>query len=85
MEEKGNYFRIRFNTHFQETPGGEWKWRVLDRSGNEVLAKSLRIQSEVFTTEDLIAPNILKYHIACYGFLDLKDGVGTITPTETEA
>jgi hypothetical protein len=75
---------MRYNTMADETPGGEWKWRVILETPHgykEVLAKSLRINVPSFTHEDDMPIVGRKYHIACVGrfYLD-TDGCGTIDP-----
>jgi hypothetical protein len=48
----GELVRYRYNTVCDETPGGEWKWRViLERNGGfeEVLAKQLSVNVPSFS------------------------------------
>jgi hypothetical protein len=75
--------RIRYNTMADQTPGGEWKWRVIleTQTGyEEVLAKSLRINVPSFTHEDDMPVVGRKYHIACYGCFHLEEGCGIVDP-----
>ena len=76
-----NLIRLRYNTMADETPGGEWKWRViLEKNGayEEVLVKELIINVPSFSQTDELPVVGRKYHIACYGELTVKDGIGTI-------
>ena len=76
-----NLIRLRYNTMADETPGGEWKWRViLEKNGayEEVLVKELIINVPSFSQTDELPVVGRKYHIACYGELIVKDGIGTI-------
>ena len=76
-----NLIRLRYNTMADETPGGEWKWRViLERNGayEEVLVKELIINVPSFSQTDELPVVGRKYHIACYGELTVTDGIGTI-------
>ena len=64
-----------------QTPGGEWKWRViLERNGTfeEVLVKDLRVNVPSFSREDEMPVVGRKYHMACFGRLQLENGIGTI-------
>jgi hypothetical protein len=64
-----------------ETPGGEWKWRViLERNGTfeEMLAKQLSVNVPSFSREDEMTVVGRKYHMACYGVFRLENGVGII-------
>ena len=67
-----------------QTPGGEWKWRVIFERGaavyEEVLARKLVINVPSFSTEDDMPAVGRKYHIACYGRFRLEDGVGIVDP-----
>ncbi len=75
--------RIRYNTKADETPGGEWKWRVVleARDGfEEVLVKSLVLNVPSFSHEDDMPVVGRKYHIACFGRLRIEEGVGIIDP-----
>jgi hypothetical protein len=79
-----NLIRIRYNTMAAETPGGEWKWRVVEEASQgykETLAKRLTLNVPSFTTEDDMPVVGRKYHIACYGRFRLEgDGSGVIDP-----
>ncbi len=73
--------RYRYNTMSDQMPGGEWKWRViLERDGHfeEVLVKQPFVNVPSFSRDDDMPVVGRKYHMACYGRLDIKDGVGTI-------
>jgi hypothetical protein len=64
-----------------ETPGGEWKWRVIfERSGQfeEVLVKQLKVNVPSFSRDDEMPVVGRKYHMACYGVFHIEDGVGHI-------
>jgi hypothetical protein len=62
--------RYRYNTMADQTPGGEWKWRVIFERGDryeEVLVK------------ELFMPVVgRKYHMACHGVFRVDDGVGIV-------
>jgi len=73
--------RLRYNTMADESPGGEWRWRVImERDGGyeEVLVKELSINVPSFSQADEMPVVGRKYHIACHGTLTVKDGLGTI-------
>jgi len=75
--------RYRYNTMSDQTPGGEWKWRViLERDGDfeEVLVKRLVVNVPSFSRDDDMPVVGRKYHMACYGRLSVEDGVGIINP-----
>jgi len=75
--------RYRYNTMSDQTPGGEWKWRViLERDGHfeEVLVKRLVVNVPSFSRDDDMPVVGRKYHMACYGRLSVDDGVGVINP-----
>ncbi|OPY98929.1 hypothetical protein A5906_30700 [Bradyrhizobium sacchari] len=72
--------RLRYNTMADESPGGEWRWRVImERDGGyeEVLVKELSINVPSFSQADEMPVVGRKYHIACHGTLTVKDGLGT--------
>jgi len=76
-----NLIRLRYNTMADETPGGEWRWRVIlekDDGYEEILVKELTIDVPSFSQADEMPVVGRKYHIACYGELTVKDGLGTI-------
>ncbi|VIO69420.1 hypothetical protein CI41S_19220 [Bradyrhizobium ivorense] len=76
-----NLIRLRYNTMADESPGGEWKWRVIlerDDGYEEVLVKKLSINVPSFSQADEMPIVGRKYHIACYGELTINDGHGTI-------
>ena len=73
--------RIRYNTMSAETPGGEWKWRVILERGDgfeEVLVKALRIEVPSFSHEDDMPVVGRKYHIACRGRFRIENDVGIV-------
>jgi hypothetical protein len=73
--------RYRYNTKADETPGGEWKWRVIFERGEqyeEVLVKQLLVNVPSFSRDDIMPVVGPKYHIACYGVFRLENGVGII-------
>jgi len=75
--------RYRYNTMSDQTPGGEWKWRViLERDGHfeEVLVKQLVVNVPSFSRDDDMPVVGRKYHMACHGRLSVEDGVGIINP-----
>jgi len=75
--------RYRYNTMSDQTPGGEWKWRViLERDGDfeEVLVKRLVVNVPSFSRDDDMPVVGRKYHMACFGRLSVDDGVGVINP-----
>jgi len=63
-------FQIRYNT--QSTDDSN-RWRLLS-DGEETLVSSIIIDEDTKTTEDYIEGVGQKYHITCYGTLELKDG-----------
>ena len=78
-----NLIRYRFNTMAAETPGGEWKWRVIlekDDKFEEVLVKRLIVNVVSFSKEDDMPVVGRKYHMACYGRFRVEGGVGIIDP-----
>jgi hypothetical protein len=75
--------RYRYNTMAAETPGGEWKWRVILENGNgfeEVLVKQLLVNVVSFSREDDMPVVGRKYHMACHGKFRLQDGIGIVDP-----
>ncbi len=75
--------RVRYNTMADQTPGGEWKWRVVietDAGYEESLAKSVIINVPSFTQQEDMPVVGRKYHIACRGWFRLEDGCGIIDP-----
>jgi hypothetical protein len=75
--------RLRYNTMSHETPGGEWKWRViLERDGQyeEVLVKQLQINVPSFSKEDEMPVVGRKYHIAWHGAFRVENGTGIVDP-----
>ena len=81
--------RIRYNTQADQTPGGEWKWRVVLEKQPEhyqevlVLVKELVVNVPSFSKSDEMPVVGRKYHMACYGELSVDaDGIGTINPAK---
>ena len=73
--------RYRFNTMADQTPNGEWKWRVILERNNdveEVLVKELFVNVPSFSREDVMPIVGRKYHMACYGTFKIKDGIGSV-------
>jgi hypothetical protein len=79
-----NLIRIRYNTMADETPGGEWKWRViLEEPGGfkDVLVKRLVLNVPSFSKEDEMPVVGRKYHMACHGVFRIEDGTGIVDPS----
>jgi hypothetical protein len=75
--------RYRYNTRADQTPNGEWKWRVVletDDGLEEVLVKSLVVNVRSFSREDDMPVVGRKYHMACHGRFRIENGVGVIDP-----
>lgn len=75
--------RVRYNTMADQTPGGEWKWRVVletDKGYEEFLAKNVVINVPSFTREDDMPVVGRKYHIACRGKFRMEGGCAIIDP-----
>ncbi len=73
--------RYRFDTMADQSPGGEWKWRVIvEKNGQfeELLVKHLVVNVPSFSKEDEMPVVGRKYHMACHGTLTIKDGIGTV-------
>ena len=73
--------RYRYNTMAHQTPGGEWKWRVIfERGGGfeEVLVKQLFVNVPSFSRDDDMPVVGRKYHMACRGVFHVEDGIGII-------
>jgi hypothetical protein len=75
--------QIRFNTEWEKTAGGEYKWRVII-DGRERLAKAVRIEAPCHTTEDLLPDGRRKWHLTVEAgrVLDEADQL-RIVPAET--
>jgi hypothetical protein len=59
--------RIRFNTEKLKTPELDLpEWRVI-YEGEERFARSVNIRVNSWTTQDEIAPGVMKWHITCEG------------------
>ncbi len=77
------FIRYRYNTMADQTPGGEWKWRVIfERSDGyeEVLVKHLVVNVPSFSRDDEMPVVGRKYHMACHGAFRVENGVGIIDP-----
>jgi hypothetical protein len=64
-----------------QTPGGEWKWRVIFERGDqyeEVLVRRLIVNVPSFSKDDVMPVVGRKYHVACEGVFRLEDGIGII-------
>jgi hypothetical protein len=75
--------RYRFNTMADQTPKGEWKWRVIlesDTGFEEVLVKTLEVRVPSFSQEDDKPLAGRKSHMACHGKFRFEDGIGVIEP-----
>jgi hypothetical protein len=65
-----------------ETPGGEWKWRVIlekDNQFEEVLVKQLHVNVPSFWREDEMPVVGRKYHLAMALFA-LRTESGSLIP-----
>lgn len=77
----GELIRYRYNTMADQTPGGEWKWRVIFERGDryeEVLIKQLLVNVPSFSQDDVTPVVGRKYHMACHGVFRVEDGVGIV-------
>lgn len=74
--------RLRYNTMADETPGGEFKWRVVTETAagefEETLVKELVINVPSFSRTDDMPVVGRKYHMACYGKFSVRDDVGYV-------
>jgi hypothetical protein len=64
-----------------QSPGGEWKWRVIvEKNGQfeELLVKHLVVNVPSFSKEDEMPVVGHKYHMACYGTFKIRDGIGSV-------
>jgi hypothetical protein len=80
--------RYRYNTMAGDTPGGEWKWRIIleeDGAFEEVLVKSLVVNVPSFSQEDDMPVVGRKYHMACRGVFRVVDGIGIVDAPEASA
>lgn len=70
-----------------QTPGGEWYWRVIlerdDGEYEEVLVKQLIVNVPSFSKEDEMPIVGRKYHMACRGGFRIENGVAIVDPVET--
>jgi hypothetical protein len=76
---RGQWVRIRFNTKWEESPGGEFKWRVMV-GDEERLAKTVTFLVPCRTTQDLLSTGATKWHLSAEGSLTEADGHVTIAP-----
>jgi hypothetical protein len=77
----GELIRYRYNTMADQSPGGEWKWRVIFERGHEyeeVLVKQLVVNVPSFSRTDEMPVVGRKYHMACHGAFRIEDGIGII-------
>jgi len=79
--------RLRYNTMAHETPGGEWKWRIIlesqDGKFEEVLVREVVVNVPSFSKSDEMPVVGRKFHMACYGELTVDgNGVGVINPSK---
>ena len=66
-----------------QTPGGEWKWRVIFERGDgyeEGLVKELFVNVSSFSQTDEMPVVGRKYHMACRGIFRVENGIGIIDP-----
>lgn len=61
----GSKIKIRFNTEKLTDPNCP-PWRVII-NGVERLAEEVRMEVPSFTSEDEIAPGLIKWHVNCVG------------------
>ncbi len=76
--------RYRYNTMADQSPGGEWKWRVILERGadyEELLVKELVVNVSSFSKSDTMPVVGRKYHMACHGTLRVENGIGIIDPS----
>lgn len=69
MAEAGNAkhnIQIRFNTEREKVSAAAKPWRVLI-DGVEYLAKDVRVEVPMWTTEDLLPTGQKKWHLSCQG------------------
>ena len=79
----GELIRYRYNTMADQSPGGEWKWRVIFERGDdyeEVLVKQLVVNVPSFSRTDEMPVVGRKYHMACLGVFRIENGIGIIDP-----
>lgn len=60
--------QIRFNTEKEKVSGELPAWRVLV-DGVEHLAKNVRVEVPMWTTEDILPTGQRKWHLSCEGEL----------------
>src|SRR5580704_2299130 len=79
----GELIRYRYNTMADQTPGGEWKWRVIFERGSEyeeVLVKQLVVNVPSFSRTDEMPVVGRKYHMACHGVFRIENGIDIVDP-----
>jgi hypothetical protein len=77
----GDPIRYRYNTMAPDTPGGEWKWRIVLEGADgfeEILVNNLIVNVPSFSREDDMPVAGRKYHMACYGRLHVENDIGII-------
>ena len=77
----GDLIRYRYNTMAPDTPGGEWKWRIVLEGADgfeEILVKNLIVNVPSFSREDDMPVVGRKHHMAWYGRLRVENGIGII-------
>jgi hypothetical protein len=75
--------RLRYNTMADQTPGGEFKRRIILERGHvfeEVLVKELFLNVPSFSKSDQMPVVGRKHHMACYGVLSVRDDIGYVEP-----
>jgi uncharacterized membrane protein len=69
-------YKIRFNTL---SIIDDFKWRLIDEDGNEILVCDVFIDGEAHTSKDKIDGVGYKWHITCKGNCIITDDVAYIT------
>lgn len=71
--------QIRFNTDKEKVSASAKAWRVLI-DGVEFLAKDVRVEVPMWTSEDILPNGLKKWHLSCEGevFWDEPGGNCTI-------
>jgi hypothetical protein len=80
------FVRYRYNTMADETPDGEWKWRVIfetDGKFEEALGQRPIVNVPSFSREDEMPVVGRKYHMACHGTFGSKMTVPASSPPPT--
>lgn len=60
--------KIRFNTNKDKVDHSLPAWRVIV-DGVENFAEKVSIRTETWTSQDEVAPGVLKWHISCTGIV----------------